>query len=643
MTILDNIKNIRDNAMTKFISHTQNDKNKYIVLALLVVSAFLILFFVDIKSFSSSKVLITMSEQNKKTLKPKIYYAGPKDNLSEDKARKPYKNILNTYIFSIPSYHQIAQLRFDPDATPNKLIALKKILIVSNEFFHTKYYVADLKELSPIADIHDFKTKNGVVSFKTTGADPRLNIKLPIKSTQIQTNCHLDFFLKYILTVLLVVFLWHLSYSHQFNNYMNMKIILYALFFALILFKVFYYQHHIRIGHPPDELAHLAYVDFVSKNNAIIPKFENMQMVHNPKEGNYLSHPPLYYQIMAKFYNPYLNIKQNILTLRSISALLYVFAIMIIFYMGIDMKTTILGDLVFLTLISSIPMHAYIGASLSNDTLAILSAAICAFALKHLIEKQYTSANFALLGFSVLLAYFSKLTVALLVLLAIAYYAFDTFIIKYKFNKLNKKQLIQIVLILFLASIPICCYQLYIWFHYHGIRPSFKLTHHQEFLNSHFFVPLEIRKHLTIYEWYLRMKLYLTQGWFGIQSHHSLVKANWKAYSGLLFLHIFALFALFSSKNIKQNTYFKLGKYSLISLFSMLLIQFVFSYNNHLHNGYMGGLQARYSLPFSFSFAFLAACFVNNFKNFFWWNILVILICVHAIYSDFCYFILYYQ
>jgi hypothetical protein len=173
--------------------------------------------------------------------------------------------------------------------------------------------------------------------------------------------------------------------------------------------------------------------------------------------------------------------------------------------------------------------------------------------------------------------------------------------------------------------------------------PTFNVTHPQEYLKSGFFVPIEHRHYLTPFEWALRMKRYIIEGWFGIHSHHSLVKESISEYIGILLLHIMAFATLFLKCPKKYKVYCTLGKITLLSLLFLMIIQYFFSYKSHLNSGYMGGLQPRYLLPFMFSFAIMASLFVERFRQYFLFNIFIILICIHAIYSDFFYFLQYYQ
>jgi hypothetical protein len=136
---------------------------------------------------------------------------------------------------------------------------------------------------------------------------------------------------------------------------------------------------------------------------------------------------------------------------------------------------------------------------------------------------------------------------------------------------------------------------------------------------------------------------YIQGGWFGIHSHHSFGHAQWIGVLGLVILHIMAILAFFMPSKASQKTFATIGRMTLFALFGVLVIQYFFSYQSHLNAGYLGGLQPRYLLPFMFSFAIMASLFTERFKAYFFFNIFIIAVCLHALYSDFFYFLQYYQ
>jgi hypothetical protein len=282
-------------------------------------------------------------------------------------------------------------------------------------------------------------------------------------------------------------------------------------------------------------------------------------------------------------------------------------------------------------------MHAYVGGSISNDTLAIFGGILAIIAIKRLIDKNFNTTTYIILALGIFISFFAKLTAALLVFFALIYYIL--YILIKKERLIIKKRDIAI-LILFL--IPILYYQVSIMLNYHAITPTYNVTHPEAFLKSSFYTEPKYRQHLTALEWAQRMLHYIQGGWFGIHSHHSFGHSKWSGVFGLVLLHIVAIVALLL-KCKDGNSFCKLGNITLLALFSVLVVQYLFSYKAHINNGYMGGLQPRYVLPFMLSFAIMASVFVQRYQKYFWFTIFIIGIALQAIYSDFFYFLLYYN
>ena len=608
---------------------------------LLPVVGIAILFTLLLFLHNKTTLTIQMHSDNGTLLHPKIYYAKEHQAFSEVRSLIPVDIKNNRYTFILPddpSY--LAHLRFDPAIRKAK-IHITDIQYTQHRWFHTYYSKIPLSSLSPAAQIADFNSSTDEISFQSTGRDPNLFMRLNKVQTSklFSSNFILLFEALLIYLILHSLFALYLTYKET-KEIQSAKLILYALFFFFTLFKTIYYKDHIRFGYPPDELAHLSYIVSVHKEHHFIPDYKHMVMLNNKHQGNYLSHPPLYYELMNLVYNEHLSPTGNVENFRTLSMLLFLLGFFIILAIAFQANLSILGDLVFLSFLSSIPMFAYIGASISNDNLAILGSSIFAYGFFKLLQKEYTTTTYILIAIGGFIAYFSKLTAALLIFFALFFY------IAYLLKTRQKPQLTKWHIALFtVALLPVLYYQISIMLHYHSLVPTFNVTHPKQYLSSPFFVPEQFRQHLSPTEWFERMVHYIQGGWFGIHSHHSFTKSSWVEYSGLLALHVFALAALFMPcmKTDTKQSYCLLGKFTLLSLFTVLLVQYAFSYKAHLHSGYLGGLQPRYLLPFMFGFAIMSSIFAERFYKNFFFVIAVILICIQAVYSDFFYFLLYYR
>ena len=586
---------------------------------------------------NGNTIIINMTTDDNSILTPQIYFANEQEGFSETQSIKSFKHNKFGYYFHLPKLSKIQKLRLDPDNKINT-IAIHEINIITHNWFKKNVYKLTLDKSAPAYEITDFEKINHTLHFKTIGNDPQISI--PFTIHKISKKHTLPFY-ELLLSVLIASVLFYLTYIYHVyskNEILYAKIILFSLFLLFALYKVNYYKDHIKFSYPPDEIAHLSYIQYIHNHDTLlIPNFKEMVMFNDKHSGNYLSHPPLYYQMMDMVYDDSKSIVHNVDNFRELNILIFLTSFLLLLYLGFSAKMNIISDFVYLTIITAIPMYAYQGGAITNDNLAILGGLIFILGLKRALEEKYDNTTYIILALGIFLGYFAKLTVAILIFFAIILFLIYTYVSKNKFS-ISKLQFMLLILI----AIPIFSYQYYILNHFHAMVPTFDHTHPEEYLKSGFFVPEEYRSHLSKLEWLDRMKKYVIEGWFNIHSHHSLVKENILGYAGLLLLHVFAVIALFfkCDKNLKR--YCILGKIGLISLILLMIIQYIFSYKSHLHSGYMGGLQPRYLLPFMFSFAIMTSIFVERFKNIFILNVFIILVCIHALYSDFFYFLNYY-
>ena len=608
-------------------------------LKIAIISLFVIgLLFLSILYFQHKNVMIiTMENRQKSIINPQIYFTTQGKSYSEERSRKAFKVKGNKYFFALPDLSEINYARFDPTRVKAE-ITVSHITFIQSGWVNTSVFDMPVENLIPQYQIEEYHKAGKSIHFKTVGSDPQLNMHFNFKRLSTAKNNYVIPLLSAVLIYIICFYLYRIYRTSELNSFLTAKLILYSLFFALALFKVDYYKENIRFGYPPDELAHLAYVDHVHNHPDLITKFETMRMLNNKQAGNYLSHPPLYYKILNLAYDENYSIRQNVDNFRTMSMIIFLFSFLLILYLGFATNMSLLAHFVYVSFVSSVPMFAYLGGSISNDSLAIFGGLVFIIGLKRLLEQNYTNATYFILGLGMFISYFSKLTAAILIFFALLFY----FIYLFKRKKMPAISKMQFG-ILFLFIAPILYYQAYIIMTYHSLVPTFNVTFPEQYLHSGFFIPEDKRNYLTHFEWLKRMQHYIEGGWFGIHSHHSFVKDTVWQYLGLLLLHIFALFALFFRCKEENRSFCLIGKIALLSLFSVLIVQYFQSYSVHLHKGYMGGLQPRYLLPFMFAFAIMAAIFVERFNKIFIVTVLIILICIQSLYSDFFYFLQYYK
>ena len=591
----------------------------------------MILFFVGLMYQQNGiTMIVTMETEQGYVLNPKIYFSGEGQELSEHNSRVSTKIKNNQYHFSIPDINTIKYMRFDPTTKSIPNISIQNISIIRRNWFKILRYNIPLSQVTSHRQIKDFNKTTKNITFSTLGNDPQLSIDFKVQTLH---KSHIIPLITLFISLFIVIILGYLGYiytTQELSENLITKIILYSLFFSFILFKTVYYKEHIRFGYPPDEIMHLKYINYVNTHHEIVPSFEKMP--------HYLSHPPLYYQFLSLIHDENSSNKENISHYRTLSMMLYVMTVLLILYLGFSTSMGILGHFVYLCVLTAIPMHSYLGGSITNDTLAMLGAVLAIIGFKRLLEENYHTLTYFILGLGGFLAYFSKLTAALLLFFALVFFLMQMIYTR-KWIQISKNQLL--LLALFLA--PILYYQASIMLEYHALVPTYNHTHPKAYLTSGFFVPEQYRLHLNLSQWFERMLHYIQGGWFGIHSHHSFGHAQWNGVMGLVVAHILAISAFFFRCKEANRSYCILGKMTLFSVFAVLVVQFIFSYKSHLSAGYLGGLQPRYLLPFMFAFAIMASLFVERFKQFFLFNIFIIVMCIHTLYADFFYFLQYYQ
>ncbi len=417
--------------------------------------------------------------------------------------------------------------------------------------------------------------------------------------------------------------------NHLYHK--QIKIFLYIFFLLIFLLKSINYYSNIDFKDPPDQYAHLSYIEYI-KNSPFqfIPNFKDIKIKYSPRNDNgqmnYLSHPPLYYYLMT-LVNDDTNIENYIKSLQSFNIIISTLSYILLLYIGYNMKVNILSHFGFLSLISSIPMVAYIGASINNDNLAMLSSMIFLIGLLKIFKTPNSRYSYLLISIGLLLGYFTKLTVFLLMFFTLIFLLF--YFIK---NKISIKGNIKYIITLtFIVFTPIIFYQLSIIIEYNSIVPSIRARSMEEYANSRFYVEESNRVFLTIWQWFQRLIAYWLTGWFGIMSEASFIKTISQIFS-ILILHFFTILALYY-KCEKNDSYCLVGKIGFISILIVLSIQFYFSYNSHLSTGYLGGLQSRYFLPYLAIFAILCSLFINKINSKIL-QIFILLISLHAVYND---------
>ena len=596
-----------------------------------------ILYIILIKVLNNGNTMYITMHSGGKQLNAELYYTKIGETFGEDRIKYIEKVKGDRYAFKLPDFNEMNFVRFDPSKSKQKICIDKDIIIVASSWFNKRFFKADITKSEPVMQIKNYKINTSGICFETTGKDPQLGINLTKTYIYTTKDYHIDTLIYAVILYLIILFLYNIYKKVPLDEKLIAKLILYSFFLGLSIFKVNYYKENVNPKDIPDFIAHLSYVDTIHKEHPILPKFEDMYMVTNKNAGNYLGHPPLYYYLMDLTYDNKLSLSGNIPKFQSLNVAIFIFGFILMLYIGYNLRLSILGDLVYLTTIFSLPMHAYLGSSLTNDNLAIVGGVVFLVGLQKILSKKDFNTGYLWISIGFFVAFFSKLTAALLIFFAMLYLSVYMIKTKDRFN-LNRKHIVIFSLFL----IPIIFYQSYIFLQYHSLTATLNITHPKEYLHSVYYIPEDKRVYKTPIEWLKIYWHFIHSGWFGIHSFHSFYKHTIMGYIGLFVFHIFAILSLFSFCNKKSKSECLLGRIALLSLITVAIVQLIFSYNAHLHSGYLGGLQTRYLLPFMSSFAIMAAIYVERYKNNFLFIILIILLSIQAIYADIFYFIKYF-
>ena len=607
---------------------------KIIIHATLLLGLFLLI----VGAFNNEKRTLVLVMECARAGEAQIYFRGENENYRESKSAFQSKISGKYQYFKLPQGEKIDFLRIDPMSSQGSVV-IEDIFLMENVWFKEKIYEISIQSLQPLHMIDDFHCKGDDVYFSSSGDDPYLEVKCYPELKESITNFRISYLVICLLFYFLLFYLVKIYGRAALDVEEGAKLLLYSLFFALFVFKLFYYLKVVKFGFPPDETAHYYYIDHLRNTKALIPEFADMRSFYNDELiVNYLCHPPLYYYLVSFMAGREFFFLDQIGALRNASAIISLISYLICVGIVFREKLNLASHFTYLTFITSIPMFAYLGASINNDNLAILAGALFLLGVKKILENSDNNNAFSLLLTGALLAFFAKLTAAILVFVAALLTVFYLYKDKQRISFSRDK-----VIIVFLGMVLVCAYQWTIFHRYHSILPTLGARNPEYFKQSIFFIPEAKRYYLNVYDWFLRFLHYMQKGWFGIQSHHCFYKTGIWEISGLLILHLCAFLSIFMPFRDSHKNFYKIGRIGVLAMFVVGLIQFFYSYVGHLRTGYMGGLQARYLLPLMPSLGILASLLVERGrKNILFW-LLLVCINIHAIYYDIFYFMKFYS
>lgn len=384
--------------------------------------------------------------------------------------------------------------------------------------------------------------------------------------------------------------------------------------FAFFVAKALFYANY--VGRFPDELNHISYIAFLEKTHALIPDFKSMTglvLQHgaggDTYQGQYvfgtavnqLGHPPLYYQIMRLSGGVVLQggtVVIHIVRLRLFSLALASLGLLLAFYIGWSRIARLPAlHLLYAALCVSVPMFAYVSASVNNDTMSYISVNIYLLGVLRFSERRTNGWTYLLVSLGITMSLLSKMTAGLVVA--------GSFVLYLLYLRVFSKDLHFFRRRAFWATVPVylacALYFIAVKRQTGSFQPTLRGLNLQQFQASGFYVDPahRMRMDFQAYAIYFFKNFALT--WSGIASYVSLLKGDrlWSLNQiGLLLFAVLPLLSLLwrpYAPDARRRASAALSIY--FSLLAVLLIQFFRAYWEFEYiSGYSGGYQSRYYL-----------------------------------------------
>lgn len=397
----------------------------------------------------------------------------------------------------------------------------------------------------------------------------------------------------------------------------NLIISIYLLALTFMCYQINFYEQ--KVGNTPDEITHISYIAYLEETDKLIPDFSKMTVlkkVYNENEKDYyeftettnqLGHPSLYYHIMRLANG--IESKDNgfvidFSKLHSFSIKMGLVAILIILYIGYSRisRDVPAFHLVYVSIISSIPMFTYNISGINNDTLTLLGCAIFALGILRHSENKNTYITYILIALGMCMTVLGKVTAgAILAIGSLIYIIWKCLSEKNTKSIFNKEFFITSPIYL-IAII----YFLKLYLEQGVFQPMLKSIDPETFYNSGFYVDFANRAFKSVGEYFIYFWKHFFASWTAIASHIALFKETpWYAFDRIVPIIIcFTPLILFAFN--KKAKYVK----SMISLYiAIVLVAFLQFFNGFkgffYTSGYLGAYQSRYYLCIIVILAFI--------------------------------------
>lgn len=402
----------------------------------------------------------------------------------------------------------------------------------------------------------------------------------------------------------------------------NTRRILFAIYgMALLYFVMKQVYFAVWIKGFPDQMAHLSYVMEMVRKPVLLPDFSTMPNYRELGEQgaltiygvssrgiNYLTHPPLYYHLMALVGGiqvlPDDTLLVSGLRLRMINILLSSSAVTIAFYLGYTRlkNRSPWAHAFYAGAIVTLPMLAYVGASVNNDNLALFALVIFFAGLLRYQEDKTDLRTYLLIGIGFLLGSLSKLTMALICALMLLTVLVMS-IIRTRSLKLILNRNFLITLPCYLV---VLAYELYIKNRYGAWQPSLYDIDRQYYFTTIFYVKPENRVPMTIWQYAIHFARGMGYTWSSLYSHNyeaAQIMRN-SVYGIVYWIPVAA--ALFAAvRQAVRRSFDRITWPVVVGFFGTMAYNFYSNWVGYPISGYLGAISARYYLPLIIPMAYI--------------------------------------
>ena len=409
------------------------------------------------------------------------------------------------------------------------------------------------------------------------------------------------------------------------------EFIVYSLAILFFVFKAFFYYSEVDMA--PDAVAHMSYLYYEYQHpGEVIPAFEEMHMQGFDIIGDkayvraqtenicYLGHPPVYYRLLAMLgcvsqdaNGVYLDLLRICIVNVTMVCLGLILCMEYGRYKLRESGGSLLIHALFAVIVVNVPLIPYLAGYITNDNLLYLAAGITIWGLEWGVQGKRGFKTYWTIALGVCLAVLTKLTLGLILLIAIVFVALYVMVKEKSIKLLWCKEFGSTMLLYILP----CIYFVYQKVVYQSVQPGLRTISPETYEKSIWAVPSGITR--TLGESVRHYWSSFWKTWTNVHSHYisqdkTGIYANvvYGVFAVLLLgFTVYALYILFHKKS--DNKYLVVAAVNMGAICAMLYqsISIIPSYMN----GGNGGYSARYYVNCVGVFALSAVMPINSLMN----------------------------